>query len=175
MLKPNFQDHVRDLVQNHNLAIFVAMETWIGRDRAKEIMDRLPFNGAICTDTIGYAGGEGFYLLWNLDSAKVSFLSKMEQEIHVSIKVRSLNLTWLFSAIYASPRLAERRILWNNLSIVAELQNLPWVMAGDFNEPLEDCDKLGGRAVSISCSLEFKECLDRCNMTDLGFSGPRYT
>lgn len=33
------------------------METWIGVDRAKEIMDRLPFNGAICTDTIGYAGG----------------------------------------------------------------------------------------------------------------------
>lgn len=59
MLKPNFQDHVRDLVQNHNLAIFVAMETWIGGDRAKEIMDRLPFNGAICTDTIGYAGGGG--------------------------------------------------------------------------------------------------------------------
>lgn len=48
-------------------------------------------------------------------------------------------------------------------------------MAGDFNEPLEDCDKLGGKVVSINCSLEFKECLDRCNMIDLGFSRPRYT
>ena len=105
----------------------------------------------------------------------MSFLSKTEQEIHVSVKVHSLNLTWLFSAIYASLRLAERRILWNNLSIVAELQNLPWVMARDFNEPLEDSDKLGGRAVGINRSLEFKECLDRCNMIDLGFSGTRYT
>lgn len=28
-LKPNFQDHVRDLVQNHDPAIFVVMETRI--------------------------------------------------------------------------------------------------------------------------------------------------
>lgn len=48
-------------------------------------------------------------------------------------------------------------------------------MVRDFNKPLEDCDKLGGRAISISCSLEFKECLDRCNMIDLGFSGSCYT
>ena len=95
------------------------METRIGGDRAKEITDRLPFDDAICTDTIGYVGG--LWLLWHSDRAEVSLLSKMEQEIHVSVKVHSLNLTWLFSAIYASPKLAERRILWNNLSIMAEL------------------------------------------------------
>ena len=55
-LKPNFQDHVRELVQYHNPVIFVVMETRIGGDRAKEIIDRLPFDGAICTDTIGYSG-----------------------------------------------------------------------------------------------------------------------
>lgn len=42
---------------------------------------------------------------------EVSLLAKIEQEIHVTIKVRSSNLSWLFSAIYVSPRLAERRVL----------------------------------------------------------------
>ena len=48
-------------------------------------------------------------------------------------------------------------------------------MAGDFNEPLLDEDKFGGREVSINRSPLFKDCLDRCSMMDLGFLGPRYT
>lgn len=52
---------------------------------------------------------------------------------------------------------------------------MAWVIAGDFNEPLLDDDKFGGRAISINRSLLFKDCLDKCNMIDLGFSGPRFT
>ena len=63
--------------------------------------------------------------------------------IHVEVNVLSFNLSWLFSAIYANPRSEERCILWNNLSRVAEMQNKPWVIASDFNEPLTDEDKLG--------------------------------
>lgn len=49
------------------------------------------------------------------------------------------------------------------------------MITGDFNEPLIDEDKFGARPVSINRSLLFKECLDRCNMVDLGFNGPRFT
>ena len=52
---------------------------------------------------------------------------------------------------------------------------MPWVIVGDFNEPLSSADKLGGRDVSIRRSLLLKDCLDRCNMIDLGFSGSRFT
>lgn len=55
--KPSFQNRVRDLVNNHDPAIMIIMETRIGGDRARDITDRLPFNGAIHTDTIGFAGG----------------------------------------------------------------------------------------------------------------------
>ena len=63
----------------------------------------------------------------------------------------------------------------NNLINVAEMHSMPWVIAGDFNEPLSSVDKLGGRDVSIRRSLPLKDCLDRCNMIDLGFSGSRFT
>ena len=56
-LKPPFQNYVRDLVALHDPAIFVVMETHIGGDKAKAITNRLPFQGAIHTDTIGFAGG----------------------------------------------------------------------------------------------------------------------
>ncbi|XP_075670362.1 uncharacterized protein LOC142640157 [Castanea sativa] len=172
-LKPNFQAHVRDLIRNHDPVMFMVMETRIGGIRAKEKTDCLPLDGAIHTNTIGYAGG--LWLVWNTDKVGVSLLSKIEQEIHVSVKVRSLDSTYFFSAIYASPQLGERCVLWNNLCMFAKLHNMPWVIVRDFNEPLSNEDKFGGRAVSNSRSFDFKECLDSCNMIDLGFSGPRFT
>ena len=59
----------------------------------------------------------------------------------------------MFTAIYASLRAAERNILWNNLIKVAEMHNMPLVLAGDFNEPLMEDDKFGGRAVIVSKSV----------------------
>lgn len=88
-LNPSFQSHVRDLVDMYDLAIFVVMETHIGGDKAKEISNRLPFQGAILSNTIGFAGG--LWLLWDLDRVDVSNLASTEQEIHVLVKVRSSN------------------------------------------------------------------------------------
>ncbi|XP_075640271.1 uncharacterized protein LOC142612023 [Castanea sativa] len=63
----------------------------------------------------------------------------------ITVKIRISNVIWLFSAVYASPRSAERHILWNNLMKVADFHNMPWVIAGDLNEPLANDDKFGGR------------------------------
>ena len=172
-LKPNFQIYIRDLVQNHDPAIMVIMETKLSGVKAKVITNRLPFDGAIHTKTIGYAGG--LWLLWNSDRVEVKALANTEQEIHVEVKVRPSNFTWILFAIYASPKCEERRILWENLTKVADLHNMPWIMASDFNEPLIEEDKYGGRGVHVNCSPAFKDCLDYCNMVDMGFSGPRYT
>ena len=122
-LKPEFQNHVRELVQNHNLAMLIEMETHIGGDRAKEITDRLPFDEAIHTETIGYAGG--LWFLWNSDRVVVTPLATTEQKIHVSINVRPSDSQCLLTAVYASPKFNERCVLWNNLVNVASLHSSP--------------------------------------------------
>ena len=123
VLKPSFQRHVGELIQCHNPAILVVMETRIGGERAREITDRLPFDGAIHTETIGYAGG--LWLLWNSDRVEIIALANTEQEIHSVVKVRNSNSSWLLTAIYTSPRIAERHVLWENLIKVAKLHNMP--------------------------------------------------
>lgn len=70
VLKPNFQKHVKELTRNHDPAMFMVMETRLGDERAKEITDRLPFDGVIHTVTIGYIGG--LWVLWNLDKVEVT-------------------------------------------------------------------------------------------------------
>lgn len=101
-LKPNFQNHVKELVQIHDPAVFVVIETRVEEARTKDITDRLPFDEAIHVDTIGFAGG--LWLMLNSDKVETTSLAKTEQEIHVFIKVRASNLSWLFIAIYASPK-----------------------------------------------------------------------
>ena len=61
------------------------------------------------------------------------------------MKVRFTNASWLLFAVYTSPRNAERQVLWKILMSVAELHNMPWVIADDFNEPLLSEDKFGVR------------------------------
>ena len=65
------------------------------------------------------------------------------------MKVRSSSLNWILTAVYASPRHKERCMLWNNLTTVANTYNLPWIIAGDFNEMLSSDDKLGGRPINL--------------------------
>ena len=112
-LKPSFQNHVRELVQNHDPAMMIIMKTRIGGDQARDITDKLPFDGAIHINTIGFMGG--LWLLWNSNRVQVTQLAMSEQEIHVLLKVLFSKFEFICSAIYASPRFHERCILWNNL------------------------------------------------------------
>ncbi|XP_023917015.1 uncharacterized protein LOC112028551 [Quercus suber] len=162
-----------DLVAWHDPFLMVITETRMSGARAEEVIESLPFDGAAVADTIGFAGG--IWLLWRSDLVQVDVLSSTEQEIHALIRVRSQSLTWLISAIYASPRFEERCILWNNLRILANMHDLPWALMGDFNEVLAAEEKYGGNPVCQRRIRAIKECMDDCNMMDLGFTGPRYT
>ena len=89
---------------------------------------------------------------------EVTNLTGTEQEIHASVKVKSLNLYWLFTTVYASPRFGERCLLWNNLKYISSVHNLPWISAGDFNELLSSEEKFGSRPISLYKANLFKEC-----------------
>ena len=108
---------------------------------------------------------------------EVTKLSTTEQEVHALVTLNTLNSLgpWLLSAVYASPRLVERRLLWDNLSTIFSFHALPWVIVGDFNKVLVGEDKFGGRTVNINRALRFQECLDTCKMIGIGFSGACYT
>ena len=54
----------------------IVTETGVGVERAKEITNRLPFDGALHTDTVGYSGG--IWVLWNSDEVEVTQLAKTE-------------------------------------------------------------------------------------------------
>ena len=42
----------------------------------------------------------------------------------------------------------KRGILWENLKMLANIQDLPWALMGDFNEVLSKEEKSGGNHIS---------------------------
>ena len=122
-MKPQFRNTVMDLVEWHTPMLMVITETRMSGARAIEMIESLPFDGSVIADTIGFAGG--IWMLWRTDLVHVEVLASIEQEIHAIIRVRSQSLTWIISAIYASPRFVERCMLWENLKLIANLHDLP--------------------------------------------------
>lgn len=117
----------------------------------------------------------GIWLHWNSSMVQVEVLSLMEQEIDVLLQVQSLSFSWILSDIYASPKFENMCILWENLKKVSNHHDLPWILMGDFNEVLEESEKLGGNPLSIRRVQEYKESMNYCNLLDLGFSRPKFT
>ena len=160
-------------MQINNPGILILTETRLGGTRAADLAKSVPFDEFLCSPTIGFAGG--IWILWKTDVVELKHLCTTEQEIHTSVKVFGSNSSWLLSAIYASPRRSERRMLWQNLSTVAGLHSLPWVMVGDFNDITSSDEKWGGNIPNASRISEYYDCMNACNMIDLGFTGPKFT
>ena len=172
-MKPLFRKTVMDLVDWHNPIVMVITETRLSGARANEIIETLQFDGAVVTDTVGFASG--IWLLWHSDLVQVEALASTDQEIHAIVLVRSQTLNWLISAIYASPRFEDRYILWENLKMLANIHDLPWALMGDFNKVLSEEEKSGGNHISQRRVRAIQDYMDTCHMLDVGFSGPKFT
>lgn len=163
----------RDLVQMHQPDVLLLTETKLSKERVQQVVDRFPFDGWAASETIGFRGG--ILLMWNTRKVNVHIMGSTEQEIHVVMQVCNSNSQWLFSGIYVSPRYKERKVLWANLETIAETTYIPWIVLGDFNEVVSESEKLGGGTINFNKALRFSEMLSNCCLTDLGFSGPRFT
>ena len=162
-----------DLVEWHNPILMVITETRMSGSRALEMIETLPFDGAEVSDTIGFAGV--IWLLWRTDLVQVDVLIATEQEIHAIIRVRSQTLSWIISVIYASPRFAERCMLWENLKLLSILHDLPSALMGDFNEVISEEEKSRGNPICQRRVRAILDYMNECQMMDLGFSGPKFT
>ena len=94
------------------------METRISGHRVEEVSSSLGFDNMCHFDAFSFRGG--IWILWNEDNIMLNILSVIEQSINVFIQVCPANplSSWIFSAIYASPELDKRLILWNELSSI---------------------------------------------------------
>ncbi|KAF7807601.1 uncharacterized protein G2W53_039762 [Senna tora] len=167
-----FRRILLDMKQRYHPNVVFISETRIDGGRADNVINTLGFDRRFKVDSIGYA--RGLWILWDSNNVRLTVVIHTFQEVHAIMEVQS-HSPFLASFVYASPILDKRRCLWKNLSSVAEHNSLPWVVCGDFNEMLHPDEKWGGNPATLGRIREFKECVERCEVVDLGFSGQKFT
>lgn len=97
-----------------------------------------------------------------------------DQEIHATVKVSPSSPAWSFSVIYACTCLNNRLRLWHNLKALHDINLIPWLICGDFNEVLNASETFGGNPVNTRITT-FLDCLPHLGMHDLCFTSSRFT
>ncbi|KAM0913768.1 hypothetical protein ACQ4PT_011941 [Festuca glaucescens] len=77
--------------------------------------------------------------------------------------------------VYGEARRELRHEFWTLLCRLRSEWDGPWICCGDFNEALTQDEHCSARDRSEAQMALFRDCLDTCGLTDLGFSGPKFT
>ena len=112
-------------------------------------------------------------LLWKKE-LQVTVISYSVGHIDARIQMED-GFLWRFSGMYGDPSTSKRVNSWALMGQLSEVDGLPRVCGGDFNEVLCMNEKFGGSEKSITGMIRFKQAIDKCDLIDLGSTGPRYT
>ena len=77
--------------------------------------------------------------------------------------------------VYGEPRVENRHRMWSLLSAIGASSSLPWLVLGDFNEALWQYEHFSACLRAESQMAAFRDCVQVCELNDLGFSGLPFT
>ena len=77
--------------------------------------------------------------------------------------------------VYGEAQVPERYKTWDKLRSIVNASSLPWAAMGDFNEVLHahEHDGVGNRSQAQMDA--FRDALDTCGLSDLGYKGNPWT
>ena len=112
--------------------------------------------------------GGGLALLWKED-LNITILSSSKNFIDVELSYRGVRSFITF--VYGSPQRENRAAFWTHLSTLGADRELPWLLTGDFNEILENAEKVGGPPRWEGSFLNFRSFVSQHGLWDQKHSG----
>lgn len=166
---------VRDLLAlarvNHPKLVFLC-ETRQAAVKVERIKWRLGLRGFRGVDPEGRSGGLG--LFWD-ESLQVTVLEACSRFIDVRIFDPGVDKQWRATFVYGERRVENRRFMWDHMARLRSVSSEPWVVCGDYNECMWQHEHLSSTARSSAQMVAFRDCLQLCELVDLGFSGMPFT
>jgi hypothetical protein len=139
--------------------------------KARNFMWSLGYTGAYAVSCEGRSGG--LALFWK-QPYSVSFRGANAHVIDVTVSSEDA-APWHATFVYGEPKRELRHCFWDMLRRLRRKWEGPWLCCGDFNEVLLQDEHYGSVDRSDAQMELFRDCLDACNLVDLGFSGPKFT
>ncbi|XP_058211449.1 uncharacterized protein LOC131323612 [Rhododendron vialii] len=117
----------------------------------------------------------GIWILWDPSKVSLNTTLTTPQAIHTTVRKDNFE-DWIFSAVYGSRNPRIREILWEELGSLADTNQKPWLIAGDFNDTAEASEsKSNAPDTSASQRRKFMDNINKCQLIDLGYMGAKYT
>ena len=147
------------------------METKLQACRIEIVPRCIGFGNVFVVDNIGKSGSLAFF--WNSE-VNVEIQNYSRRHINALVRTNCTGYHWKFTGFYGHPEAAKRKDLWALLRHLGILEPLAWLSMGDYNETIEDAEKVGSSLKPRGQMAAFRETLE-CRLVDLGFNGPRFT
>lgn len=126
------------------------------------------FNFSHCfpVDKVGLSGGLALFWGEDLDVRFCSF-----NKYYIDVMTQEVGgAKWRFTSFYGDPYPKRRHLSWTLLRHLKALNNLLWLVEGDFNDILFMSEKKWRLQKSKSKTMNFHDALNDCALRDLGWS-----
>lgn len=163
---------IRILIALHSIDVCVILEPRISGSKAISTAKKLGFQNFHLEEASGFSGG--IWMGWNGQVTNLDIVLSTKQS--VSAIITTNDQPWVITAVYGSPQPNVRRDLWkllDEISSIVEDADLPWIIAGDFNEITCISEKKEGNDSFTNTS--FANCLEKNGLIDMGFIGEKFT
>ncbi|XP_059429161.1 uncharacterized protein LOC132162970 [Corylus avellana] len=150
---------VRDLcqmVKDKRPSILFLMETKSRQQKMEGLRVKFEFDGVFMVDLVGKSGG--LALLWK-DSDRLEIQNYTRRHINAVVKLPGRNISWKLTCFYGHPDASKRYESWVLLKHLQSFILEAWLCIGDFNEVVEQAEKVGGNIRRESQMAQFRQGL----------------
>lgn len=133
--------------------------------RLQKLRTSLGFDGLLTVDLVGRSGG--LALFWK-DKHSVVLQSYSRRHICVTIQNLGTSPPWKFTGFYGHLDRTQQDESWKLLRYLKRLQPLTWLVLGDFNDIVDNLEKVGGNPRTEHQLKGFREAIKECNLGGLG-------
>ena len=132
----------------------------------------IKFDGAFCVPRRGTGGGLAVLWLAKLD---VKLTTYSRNHIDAKIVDKEKGKGFRLTGFYGNLETHKRKESWALLKHLSHLSSSPWLCMGDFNEILDNNERLGSGYRPEWQIRDFREAVVHCGLHDLGYVGNTYT
>ena len=169
---PHAVREVTKMVHQHKPLVVFLMETKRKNHEMEWLRSRWKFDCCFTVDGTGRWGG--LALLWMME-ADIEVLSFSKYHINVKVEAILEGGSWRFIGFHGDLETSKRYKSWDLLRQLKEVNRLPWLCVGDFNEIISMDEKIRGTVRPESQMLQFRETLADCNFQELKVIGGKFT
>lgn len=150
--------------------ILFLTETKNQDSKVLEVVNWMGYTHHFTVPPVGLSGG--LALFWK-DAVNLEILESSPNLIDTQIKFKDQLL--YISFIYGLPQTENRAAFWDYVSNLGSDRSAPWLLTGDFNDTLDNSEKVGGPARCEGSFIPFRTFVAQNGLWDVKHSGNHFS